>query len=201
MTTTINAVRSRLVRLPQLFHISFNANLEGIWDPEFNQKPDENHPEKPDPNAEPFPYPEPNIGRISVASTLKGCFIGVYPNVAKFFEERNYPHMFFHVYVPQFTGNERIVTPEVLTKDRLVWDAVATQEYLILDKVQMNHWGTFEVANTNKVPTAYIHPFGDKSLPKESVGPANINYILTEDPPGKKRNIRPITSNALAVFK
>lgn len=187
------------MRLPQLFHISFNAKLEGIWDPEFNQKPDDNHPETPDPNATPF-YPEPNIGRISVSSSLKGCFIGVYPNVAKFFEERHYPHMFFHVYVPVFKGDERVVTPEILTKDRLVWDAHVTHEHLILDKVQMNHWGTFEVANTNKVATAYTHPFNDSRLPKESIGPADINYILVEDPPTKQRNTR-LVQSSLDVFR
>lgn len=136
-----------------------------------------------------------------MAATLKGCFIGVYPNVSKFFEERNYPYMLFHIYVPEFKGSERVVTPETLTKDKLVWDAIATQEYLILDKVQMNHWGTIEIANTNKEKTAYIHPFGDKSLPKESIGPANINYTLIEDEPVKVRKTKLIVNSALAVFK
>lgn len=180
MTTIIKSVRSRLLRLPPLFHISFNGELEGLWDPDFNQKPDENHPETPDPNKEPF-YPEPNIGRISVAPTIEGCFIGVYPNVAKFFEEENYPHMFFHVYTPVFEGGERIVPPEYLTRYKLVWDAVATNEYLILDHVQMNHWGTVEIYNTNKEKTAYIHPFGNPNLPKESVGSSKIKYELTKD--------------------
>lgn len=196
---TITSSRSRSLRLPLLFHISFNDKLEGIWDPEFNQKPDNNHPVKANPDEAPFPYPEPSIGRISVAPTLKGCFIGVYPNVAKFFEERNYPHMLFHIYTPEFKGHERVVTPETLTKDRLVWDAVATQEHLILDKVQMNHWGTIEIANTNKEPTVYIHPFGDKTLPKESIGPANINYILVVDESVETNKLT--TTNSLSVFR
>lgn len=127
--------------------------------------------------------------------------MGVYPNVSKYFEERNYPSMFFHVYSPVFKGNERVVTPETLTHDRHVWDAIATQEYLILDKVQMNHWGTFEVSNTNKEPTHFIHPFGDRRLPKESVGPGNIHYTLVEDPPKKQHVTKLITSNVLGLFR
>jgi hypothetical protein len=194
----IKSAKARSLKLPPLFHISFNDKLEGVWDPEFNQKPDENHPAEPE--GDPFPYPEPNIGRISVAPTIKGCFVGVYPNVAKYFEEKNYPYMLFQIYTPVFKGNERIVTPEVLTKDRLVWDAVATHEYLILDHVQMNHWGTVEILNPNKYNTRYIHPFGDKSLPLESVGPADVDMTITEDLPVIKRNTRIIT-NSLGAFR
>lgn len=197
----IKSTQARLLKLPSLYHISFNDKLEGLWDPEFNQKPDDNHPVELDPDVEPFPYPEPNIGRISVAPSILGCFIGVYPNVAKFFEEKNYPFMLFQIYVPVFKGHERIVTPETLTKDRLVWDAVVTEEYLILDKVQMKHWGQVEILNTNKQKTRYIHPFGDKTLPKESIGPENVNFIVERNPPTPQRTSRPTTTNSLAVFR
>lgn len=171
----IKSIRSRLLILPPLFHISFNSKLEGEWDPEFNQKEDENHPAVPDPAKEAF-YPEPNIGRISVAPTIEGCFVGVFPNVSKFFEEKKYPHMNFFVYSPEFAGGERVVTPETLTKDRLVWDAHVTKEYLILDKVEMRLVGELEVKNTNKSPTAYTHPFDDKQEPVASVGPEHIRF-------------------------
>lgn len=197
MSVKIESTKASKLILPELFHISFNGELQGVWDPEFNQKPDENHPEEPDPNQEPFPYPEPNIGRISVAPTIEGCFIGVYPNVSKYFEKENYPYMQFHIYVPVFKGTERVVTPKTLTKDRLVWDAVATQEHLILDEVQMNHWGVVEIQNTNKATTAYIHPFGDKTLPKESIGPNKVTYTLKQD--NIKREIK--RAHSFSVFK
>lgn len=176
----IKSTRSRLLVLPiPLYHISFNSKLEGEWDPEFNQKPDENHPEVADPNKEAF-YPEPSIGRISVAPTIEGCFVGVFPNVSKFFEEKKYPHMNFSVYSPVFTGGERVVTPDTLTKDRLVWDAHVTKEHLILDAVEMKLVGEIEVKNTNKIPTAYTHPFDDKQEPVASVGPEHITFKWTE---------------------
>lgn len=174
MTPKIKSVRSRLLSLPPLYHISFNGKLEGEWDPEFNQKPDENHPEVPDPGKVPFPYPEPSIGRISVAATLEGCFRGVYPNVFRYFEEKKYPYMDFFVYSPVFEGGERIVTPKGLTVQKLVWDAFITGEYLILDKVEMVLVGKARVLNTNKQPTLKIHPFDDKKLEKENVGPTAI---------------------------
>lgn len=153
-----------------LYHISFNSKLEGIWDPEFNQKPDENHPEVADPSNTPW-YPEPNLGRISTAPSIPGCFVGVFPNVSKFFEEKKFPHMNFYVYTPVFKGSERVVEPETLTKDRLVWDAIFTGEHLILDEVYMRLVGEIEILNTNKLQTAYIYPFGDRKEPLASVGP------------------------------
>ena len=182
MSAKIKGVRSRLLKIPlTLYHLSFNGGLVGVWDPEFNQKPDENHPETIDLDKVPF-YPEPNIPRISVAPTIEGCFRGVYPNVYRYFEEKNYPHMDFFVYSPAFEGSERIVTPDILTSHHLVWDACITNEYLILDKVKMVLVGKVRIQNTNKEPTLKIYPFGDKKLEKESVGPETIKVSWLSGP-------------------
>lgn len=191
MTTTIKSVRSRLVRLPQLFHISFNGKLEGIWDPEFNQKEDDNHPAEPVAPEDAW-YPEPNIGRISVAPTIEGCFRGVWANTGSIW----YPHLNFFVYSPVFKGNERIVTPETLVKDRLVWDAHITQEYLILDKVEMKLIGEIEVVNRRMGPYLQIHPFGDKKEPQTRLGPETIQWKWTKEPEPKLTE-----KSSLAVFK
>lgn len=176
---SIPSSRLKNLGVKELYHISFNGKLEGLWDPEFNQKPDENHPEVPDPNKEEW-YPEPNIGRISVAEDIQGCFTGVYPNVSKYFEVNKYPNMNFFVYSPVFKGDERVVTPGILTADRLVWDAHVTGEYLILDEVEMKLVGEVQIANTNKIPTGYTHPFNDKKEPKASIGPQRISVRWTK---------------------
>jgi len=157
----------------QLYHISFNGKLAGVWDPEFNQKPDENHA-----GNEEW-YPEPNLGRISVSDSIRGCFLGVFPNVVKFFKENKYPHMNFFVYSPVFKGDERVVTPGMLTENRMVWDAHVSQEYLILDEVQMKLVGEVEVKNTTKSKIAWSHPFNDPKEPLAEVGPEDVHFRWT----------------------
>ena len=187
----IKSTKARLLKLPPLFHISFNGKLEGVWDPEFNQKPDENHPDEPVPPGEEW-YPEPSIGRISVAPTIEGCFRGVWANLSKLW----YPELNFFVYSPVFKGEERVVTPETLVNDRLVWDAHITQEYLILDEVKMKLVGEIEVVNRRMGPYLMIHPFGDKKEPETRLGPEHVQWKWTKAPANK-----PLKTNALAVFK
>ena len=182
MTKEIKTIPSSLLagmEVEQLYHISFNGSLKGLWDPAFNQKPDDNHPVEPV-AAEDQWYPEPNLPRISVAETIEGCFRAIYPNVSKFFEERKYPNMHFSVYSPVFKGSERIVTPGLLTSERMVWDAFVTGEYLILDKVYMQLVGKIKDDNTNKSPTKMVHPFNDKKEPLASVGPETIKWHWTQ---------------------
>lgn len=164
------ASRSKPWNFGDLFHISFNGNLEGIWTP--GEQAGFDTPGEQEDST--WPYPEPPMSAICVASTLEGCFVGVFPNVARFFEKDNLPHMNFYVYRPKLTGKERLVSPDVLTSERLVWDAHVTGEWRILDPVQMEISGEIQVKNTNKSVTRMTHPFNDRSLPLESVGPRDI---------------------------
>ncbi len=194
----IKSVKVKNIVLPRLFHISFKDDLEGIWTPRLPDGSDEtNGPEEEIPDEEKFPYPEPSVARISVSPTIEGCFIGVFPNVAKFFEKDNIPWMNFYVYSPVFKGNERLVTWEMLCKDRVIWDAIVTKEYCILDKVQMVKIGEVKVYNTNKEKTRKIHPFGDKALPVESAGPENIRFEWVEGPAFSTIKV----NNSLSQFK
>lgn len=157
-----------------LYHISFkNSTYQGMWSP--------NNPDGFDESKEvvgdtSFPYPEPNLPRISVSPTIEQCFRGVFPNVAHYFEEKNYPYMDYNVFRPRFTGRESIILPEELTKQRMVWDACVTDETCILDSVYMQWCGQVRIFNTNASPTMFIHPFGDPANKLESVGPATIRY-------------------------
>jgi hypothetical protein len=162
----------------ELYHISFkDRSFGGMWSPDNPAGFDESEESSPGVVGDPsWPYGEPSLPRISVGPTIEQCFRGVFPNVAQFFEKKNYPYMQFSVFSPKFVGTERIITPEELTKHRMVWDACVNDEHCILDEVYMGYVGTVIVYNTNKSPTMYIHPFGDEKLKLESVGPATIKW-------------------------
>lgn len=167
----IRFVRSSLLDL-QLYHISFKGDLAGIWTPGTQAGSDT--PGEAEDSS--WAYPEPPMVAISVSPTVSDCFIGVFPNVARFFQKDNLPHMNFFVYQPVFKGNERVVKPEVLTKDKWVWDAHVTHEHRILDSVEMVCVGEIEVFNTNKSATRSTHPFNDPKNPEENVGPSNVHF-------------------------
>lgn len=99
----MNYILSKDIKF-KLFHLSFNGNIAGMWDPKL---PDGLYGEKGD-------LSEPDVPRISVSPTLKQCFQAIYPNISKYFEKENYPYLIFYVYVPLFTGNEKVWTPEIL---------------------------------------------------------------------------------------
>lgn len=190
----VQSVKAKGIVLPKLYHLSFRDDLEGIWTPREPDGFDEaDQVEVPD--EEKFPYPEPSIIRISVGTSIEGCFLGVFPNVAKFFQKDNLPWMNFSVYSPVFKGNERIITNATLTKDRVVWDAVVTGEYCILDKVQMEKLGEVKVYNTNKAKTRLIHPFGDRRLGLEQAGPDTVRYEWVEGPKADNK-----VNNSLGQF-
>jgi hypothetical protein len=154
-----------------LFHLSLNGALEGLWTP--GEQAGFDTPGEQEDST--WAYPEPPMQAVCVAPTLEGCFLGVFPNVAKFFEVGKVPYLNFYVYRPKLTGKERIVSPQVLTNERLVWDAHVTGEWRILDPVEMRMVGIIQVRNTNRSPTRMTHPFNDSSLPLESVGPQDIH--------------------------
>lgn len=159
------------------FHISFDKTLEGVWNP---NRPDGywDESDSNDTSDKSWPYPEPSFPRISVSTSLEGCFRGVYPNVYQYFEVEKYPFMLFNIYEAVYTGKEKILTTDQLTKDRMVWDAHVTKECCFLSPVKMKLVGELKVLNSNKSKTLMIHPFNDKRLPKESAGPIDIKYSI-----------------------
>lgn len=164
--------------IQNLYHISFkNHTHQGIWRPGNPDGFDVTQESAPGVVGDAaFPYPEPNLPRISVSPTIDQCFRGVFPNVSQYFEEKNYPYMEYSVFQPRFKGTERLILPSELTAKRIVWDACVTDEHCILDNVQMVYAGKVRIFNTNASPTMFIHPFGDPGNPVESVGPAVIRY-------------------------
>lgn len=172
--------------MSELIHLSFNGDLEGVWEPR--------HPDGSDPDGTTGgKYPEFTEKRISVSSSIEGAFIGIYPNIAHLFEVKKYPHMDFVVYGPVIKKTTRVLSPKDLTDKRLVWDAHATGEHAILDPVFMKLLYHVRVFNTNKSPTRYTHPFDDKKLPQESIGPADIKWKWIYKP--RRKTSKPVYMN------
>lgn len=155
--------------IPELFHISFDDSLEGMWDPELPAGSD---------TGRRTDTSEPDIPRISCAPTLKQCFQAIYPNISKYFEEKNYPHMTFYVYQPELTGNERVLTPDDLIEKHYVHDAHLTGEYCILDPVYMKKTMEIKIANTNDSEFMYYHPFNDQTSEKQGFAPKDVKIKI-----------------------
>ncbi len=147
-----------------LYHISFNSNLEGIWEPMIPAGSTINKTE----------LSEPDIPRISLSPTIEECFKAIYPNVSKYFKIENYPYMEFYVYSPVLTGKERIWTPSYLTSNKLVHDAHETNEYCILVPTYMKLVKKVKILNTKHSPDQFYHPFNDKSIPLKYLCPKII---------------------------
>ena len=113
-----------------LYHLSFNKTLEGVW-----------HPRSPDGTGEGNEHvsitSESNRPRICVSPTIKQCFQATYPNVKHYFENKNYPYLNMQLYKATLTKNTVLKTPKELTDHLEVWDAFVTEEHWLLTPVEM----------------------------------------------------------------
>lgn len=165
----MNYILSKDIKF-KLFHLSFNGNIAGMWDPKL---PDGLYGEKGD-------LSEPDVPRISVSPTLKQCFQAIYPNISKYFEKENYPYLIFYVYVPLFTGNEKVWTPEILKMDKLVHDAHITGEHAILNSVEMVLYQKIKIKNTKNSKDLMYRPFDDNKYTSRFLSPADVNIEVIE---------------------
>lgn len=148
-----------------LYHISFETDLNGVWQPRNPYGED---------NAQDALYAEPDLPRISCAPTIEQCFQAIYPNVSQYFEIENYPNLDFHVYCPIFRGYERVLPPRYLTNHRYVHDAHLTDEYCILDPVFMRKIGQVRIQNTEHNSTLNYHPFNQLTNSERFFAPTDI---------------------------
>lgn len=163
----------------RLLHLSFNAKLEGIW------KPRSPHTQLPKDTPitklrHDSPIAEPDTPRISVSPTIKQCFQAIYPNISKYFEEKNFPYMEMYVYSPQITNTLKIITPETLTKKRMVWDAYKTEEHWITQPVRMKLIAKIKVYNTADSGCETIKPFNDARYDSSTHGNFSLCPIKVE---------------------
>jgi len=164
------------VIISDYMHLSFNGTLEGIWEPQDPAGEDVVEVYEGDEEASSI-YLEPSMPRISLGPTVELCFLAIYPNVSKYFEEHDYPYLQFHVYRPVITGKTVVVTHEELTARRLVHDAHVTKECVITTPTKMVHDRVVKVMNTNKSKDLYYRPFNDTQYPRKYLGPKSIEVV------------------------
>jgi hypothetical protein len=140
---------------PTLYHLSFNPKLEGRWSP---QLPDGDGLEVTDPTL----HQEPDTARISLSPTVDQCFQAIYANVKHLFDDAPDKTLTFNVYQPVFTGKERIVTPDTLSRHRLIHDAHITEEHCVLDPLKMVWTGTATIKAPRLRDVVMYRAFGDK---------------------------------------
>lgn len=139
---------------PTLYHLSFNPDLEGRWTP---QLPDGDGLEVTDPEV----HPEPDTARISLSPTVEQSFQAIYANVKHLFDDAPDKTLSFNVYVPIFTGKERIVTPDKLAQHRLIHDAHITEEHCVLDPLKMVWAGKVSIKAPRRRDVVMYRAFGD----------------------------------------
>ena len=140
----------------ELFHISFARNLEGTWSPKL---PD-------GPGYGDTSLSEPEFPRISVGPTVGHCFWAIYPNISKFFEEHNLPHIDMCVYTPVMERGVKVLSNEEIVKRKLVHDAHVTKESYILSEVRMIKHSEIRIYNCTKNKEIWYYPFDDKKQKK-----------------------------------
>lgn len=154
-----------MILMHKLYHLSFQPKLSGVW-----------FPQLPVGTNTACQYPEPDIPRISLSPSIEDCFRAIYPNVSKYFEEKLYPSMDFYVYEPILTGNEIILTPDMLTDKGHVHDAHMTREHCIINPTYLKCSGQVRIFNTNDSPNIYYRPFNKWNKPRY-LAPAIINWV------------------------
>ena len=141
-----------------LYHISFNSKL-----------PNTIYPRQPDAGVgsdiddeDGMDLSETDIDRISLSDNLEGCIRGVYANVSKLFEDKNFPYLIFQVYMPVSIKRKYLITPKTLTKKRMVHDAHVTSEYIYTEPLEIVLVGTVKVYNTSSGKGLQYRPYNDK---------------------------------------
>ena len=170
-------VQSSRIKYP-LYHLSFSGKLEGDWIP---QKPhDDYEDELLNMTEDQYLLAEPIYPRISASPTVEQCYQAIYMKVRDYFIKKNYPHMDFFVYSPDFLGKERVVLPKRLTDYNLVHDAHITEEHMILDKTVMVLKQKIRIPNNHKGNEVVYHPFNEKHLGKSFLPTTDLNVETLE---------------------
>lgn len=166
--------RIRLIRtMPKTqYHISPNGKLAGIWHPKYpDGTPDdiENYA-KPSEPSDPVDVliAETHAPRICTATTIEGCFYGVYPNWYKYFDDERCTHLDFFVYVATKYNPSEFMDTEAIIDNKLVYDAHLSHECnifgdatMILLPYKVRYPKPKASAFTDRKKHNWIHPYDD----------------------------------------
>lgn len=162
----------------KLLHISFNQGLPSVL------KPKQPTGSKFTKRVKRSIYYEDLPPRVSFAPTIQNCFNGIYPNIAKFFEEHNYPYIVMYVYqgLPD-------ATTEILSKsetEKKLWDYKHTKEIVVLSPISIKLLAEIKITNPlNKdgtYPTSgeiYGTAFNDPKNEKKFIAPI-VDWRVTK---------------------
>lgn len=165
---------------PTLYHISFKE-LPVVLNPKLPAGSNEGSPGK---------YPEPDIPRVSMATSIAGAFRAVYPNVSRLFEEENYPYMEFFVYQYVPKSGDVLISTETLTNDRMVHDAHVTGEVIATTPTSIKFIKKIKILNTSKDVGLKYRPFNDDNEPELYHSPKVITVADIDQP--KVTNMNPL---------
>lgn len=108
--------------------------------------------------------------RVSFAPSIQQCFSAIYPNVSKYFEEHNYPHMDMFVYCPLSVG-KKIPKDTILES---VWDSHITDEVCYTTNIKVIRVAKIRITNPhlNKFrEDIYTNPFNNPMAKRRYVSP------------------------------
>lgn len=172
----MNAILERIKLIETMpktqYHVSPNGGLQGVWHPKY---PDgtPTDPEKaalPDEPADPIKIliAETHAPRICTATTIEGCFYGVYPNWAKYFDDPRCHHLDFYVYVAVKYKPSEFMDTEELVENKMVYDAHLSKECnifgdatMILLPYKVRYVKPRASAHTDRKLNNWIHPYDD----------------------------------------
>ena len=100
--------------------------------------------------------------RISFSPTIEHCFMAIYPNISKYFEEMKYPHIDMFVYEGLVTKDTIFIPKKTVLKN--VLDAHVTKEVCAISPVKMEKLQKIRIKITNE--EIWFHPFNDKKREK-----------------------------------
>lgn len=152
-----------------IYHLSFNSALPSTLQPR----------QPADSATTTGKFAEELPPRISFSPSVQQCFIALYPNISKYFEEENYPYMDMYVYVPIGKGN-RIPKSVVLDK---VWDAHVTDEVCFTNPTKVLRVAKIRIFNPGKLTrdnSIYTQPFNNPMAKVRFVAPI-INFKVIEE--------------------
>ena len=144
-----------------LYHISFDNNVPSVVKP---------RPVFADSGTVHEIYNEPLPPRISTASTILGCWRGIYANFSDLFEKDSAEQeITIYVYLVKPRSDARILLPTVAQQEWLLYDAHMTGEYSIFGTAEFIKLGELVLENTGSAPDHKwdtFHPF-DKTKYKK----------------------------------
>ena len=146
-------VNATSIREP-LYHISFDGNLPSTVKP---------RPVFADSGTVHEIYNEPLPPRISTASTILGCWRGIYANFSDLFEKDSAEQeISIYVYLVKPRSDAKVLLPTVAQQEWLLYDAHMTGEYGIFGEAEFINLGELILANTSSAPDHkwdMFHPF------------------------------------------